>query len=170
MKRNIIALLVLLFSLNTYSQNLNTVIYDELAEQDILIGYCNKKGLSSATFNKWFDKKYENYKVKTEILDQLNTDIVEDIEFKIILGTWCHDSQREVPGFIKIAEHWGLGSLITMIGVDKNKEAGDISISDLGIELVPTFIIYYGGEEIGRIIESPIESLEKDIIKILSFE
>ena len=36
------------------------------------------------------------------------------------------------------------------------------------IELVPTFILDYNGEEIGRIIESPEESLEKDLLRIIS--
>ena len=39
-----------------------------------------------------FRRNYENYEVLTEI-DGLPT----DLEVKILFGTWCHDSEREVP-------------------------------------------------------------------------
>jgi len=35
------------------------------------------------------------------------------------------------------------------------------------IEKIPTFIFIMNGKEIGRIIESPNESLEKDMLKII---
>ena len=38
----------------------------------------------------------------------------------------------------------------------------------LNIEKVPTFIFYKNGIEIGRIIESPEKSIEKDFLKILN--
>ena len=38
----------------------------------------------------------------------------------------------------------------------------------LKIELVPTIIFYKDGYEIGRIVETLTESLEKDLLKILS--
>jgi len=40
-------------------------------------------------------------------------------------------------------------------------------IDNLDIKRVPTFIIYENGEEIGRIIETPKKSLEKDLEKIV---
>jgi hypothetical protein len=36
----------------------------------------------------------------------------------------------------------------------------------MNIERVPTFIFKRGGEEIGRIIETPDESLEADMLKL----
>ena len=43
----------------------------------------------------------------------------------------------------------------------------EVDIEDLNIELVPTFIIYKKGEEIGRIVETPYDTLEEDIWKIV---
>jgi hypothetical protein len=40
-------------------------------------------------------------------------------------------------------------------------------VADLNIERVPTFIIMNEGIEIGRIIETPEETLEADLLKIL---
>ena len=169
MKRNIIALLIFLFGLNAYTQNVNKVIFDELAEKDIIIGYLNKEGLTKEPFNDWFALEYDNYIVNNKMLDQINPELFELIEIVAVLGTWCHDSQREVPRFLKIFDYLDLAEgQIVMIGVDKNKTAEKIPISRMEIELVPTFIFYYDGEEIGRIIESPKTTLEEDINKILS--
>ncbi len=42
---------------------------------------------------------------------------------------------------------------------------GDVKPFD--VERVPEFIFYRDGKEIGRIVESPKETLEKDMLKIL---
>ena len=39
---------------------------------------------------------------------------------------------------------------------------------DLDIELVPTFIFYRNGEELGRIVETPEDTLEKDLAEIVN--
>ncbi len=54
-----------------------------------------------------------------------------------------------------------------MIAVDEDKEAEGDELSDLNIEFIPTFIIYKGDAELGRIVETPEESLETDLIKYL---
>ena len=54
-----------------------------------------------------------------------------------------------------------------MIAVDRNKEDLNGEVDSLAIELVPTFIFYREGKEIGRIEESPRETLEKDFNKIV---
>jgi len=43
-----------------------------------------------------------------------------------------------------------------------------MDISALKIERVPTFIVYDGIKELGRIIETPAETLEEDLLMILS--
>jgi hypothetical protein len=54
-----------------------------------------------------------------------------------------------------------------MIAVDSKKQASGLDITAYDIERVPTFIIYKEGKEIGRIIETPVQSLEADLQKIL---
>jgi len=151
------------------SQDLNTVVYDEKASQDILIGYCNIEGFTSGTFNDWFQLEYDTYIVDNETLDKINPDRLENLEITVVLGTWCSDSQREFPRFYKILEKIGFSfDYLTIIGVNRLKQAPDTHANELKIELVPTFIFSINGKEIGRIIESPELSLEKDLIKIIS--
>lgn len=47
------------------------------------------------------------------------------------------------------------------------KKAEGFDIDQFIIERVPTFIFYKNESEIGRIIETPVETLEKDILNIL---
>ena len=49
-----------------------------------------------------------------------------------------------------------------------NKKTPDNLQLDLKIIRVPTFIFYKDEEEIGRYVEYPRESMEKDILKILT--
>jgi thiol-disulfide isomerase/thioredoxin len=88
------------------------------------------------------------------------------VDITIVMGTWCSDSRREVPRFYKLFENLDFNiDDIKLINVDTKKEAEGTTVSELNIERVPTFIFKRGGEEIGRIIETPDESLEADMLK-----
>ena len=54
-----------------------------------------------------------------------------------------------------------------LIMVDRDKKSGQGLADGKNIHHVPTIIIYKNGDEVGRIVESPIESLEEDIFNIL---
>jgi len=58
---------------------------------------------------------------------------------------------------------------VELICVDKNKSAGQTNIESLNIELVPTMIFYKNDQEIGRIIETPQITLEKDILNFIMY-
>ncbi|MCB1223379.1 MAG: hypothetical protein KDK21_05555, partial [Mesotoga sp.] len=92
-----------------------------------------------------------------------------DLTITIVLGTWCSDSRREVPRFMKIIDLWGFPrEKIRFIGVDINKIAPLEEYSGLDIERVPTFIFFEKKIEKGRIIEVPVTSLEQDTENILA--
>ena len=170
MKKLSTLLLLLAITSSLFSQEeMNKIVFDENANQEILLGYCDKDNLKSNPVTQWFLPEYDNYSIDEETLKSINPELMPELEIFIVMGTWCSDSQREVPRFLKITEFLNLQSgQLVIIGVDKNKEADEIPISRMNIELVPTFIFYYEGEEVGRIIESPKETLEKDILNILS--
>ena len=52
--------------------------------------------------------------------------------------------------------------------MDRNKTTPDTYENGLNITNVPTFIFYEKGVEINRIVESPIKSLEEDMLEILT--
>ena len=57
-----------------------------------------------------------------------------------------------------------------MVAVNEDKKTPDNLEKGLNIERVPTFIFYKKGKEIGRFVEYPRESVEADILKIVSGE
>lgn len=93
----------------------------------------------------------------------------KQLSFKCVLGFWCDDSKAHVPAFLKIMDQMGMDEEgYRMYGVDENKQAAFEGFNALRIEYVPTVIVYYNKQEIGRWVESPQESLEKDLLKIIN--
>ena len=85
------------------------------------------------------------------------------------MGTWCPDSRREVPRFMRILDAWQFPVVkVTFIGVDNAKLSPVGEYDKLDIQRVPTFIIYKNNIEAGRIIENPTTSLEQDMVNILT--
>ncbi|MFC2119920.1 thioredoxin family protein, partial [Bacteroidota bacterium] len=94
---------------------------------------------------------------------------LEDVDIKIVMGTWCSDSRTEVPHFYKILDEVNYPKeKVTLINVNRDKQGLENEVEDLDINFVPTFIFYRAGEEIGRIIEMPYETLEKDMLELIS--
>jgi thiol-disulfide isomerase/thioredoxin len=134
-----------------------------------VLGYFNLDRLTSEPHSMWYFKGYDEYRFKSEVVNQLLEIQKDDLSIKIILGTWCPDSRREVPRFMRILNIWQFPvTKITFIGVDNAKLSPVSEYPDLNIERVPTFIIYKNNIEAGRIIENPTTSLEQDIVNILT--
>lgn len=168
-KLNTLFLLLILTNTVFGQKEINKIVFDENANQYIFLGYCNIESFKLSPMSPWFLLEYDDYTVDVETLKTIKSAIIPELEISIIMGTWCSDSKREVPRFIKITDSLNLESnQLLIICVDRNKEAGKIPVERMGIELVPTFIFYYEGKEIGRIIESPKETLEKDMLNIIS--
>jgi len=159
----------LIFSSFIYSQELNRVVFDEKAEQDILIGQCNRDGFSLDQFRTWFDYEYDRYDVDLEMLGTISEEKLAQIEITIVMGTWCSDSRREVPRFYRILDELAFDEdLVSLFCVNREKLLENGDISSLNIELVPTIIIFKQEKEVGRIIETPTETLEIDLKKIIN--
>lgn len=116
----------------------------------------------------WEDLRAEDYTPDPSLVEAIRAG-AEDIQVMVFLGFWCPDSQREVPRWIKLAEAAGLREdQITYISLDYTKTDADGLTEQYGIEYVPTFVILRDRQEIGRIIESPEETLEADLAAILA--
>lgn len=123
--------------------------------------------LQTGEFGSHFNFEYQHYLVDQDALADLEKHIYK-YQISIVLGTWCHDSQEQVPRFIKILDKLNYNTRnLEIICVDRDKLAGEINIESLDIQRVPTFIFYKEAKEAGRIIETPFNSLEKDILTII---
>jgi thiol-disulfide isomerase/thioredoxin len=134
-----------------------------------VLGYFNLDRLTREPHSVWFTKGYDDYQFQTDVISKL-LDINKDgITIKIVMGTWCLDSRREVPRFIRILDIWQFQlAKVTFIGVDNGKLSPVGEYDKLDIQRVPTFIIYKNNIEKGRIIENPSTSLEQDMVNILT--
>lgn len=138
------------------------------AQSSDLIGIQTKENFKQQPYAKWFNPGYDNYTPDAKTIQKIKKHL-KGVTVKAFMGTWCGDSKRETPHFYKIMDEAGFDyKNLTMITVNRDKETPDHLEAGLNIEHVPTFIFYKGGKEIGRFVEYPRESLEKDILKIVS--
>ncbi len=165
--KTIIIVLIVLSSFQTIAQHINHFVIDSKTNTNMLIGYCNKEGLQEGDYGIHFKNNYNTYKPSKATIKKLKRKL-NNVEITIVLGTWCSDSKREVPRFFKVLDDVGYSnSRVKIIAVDRKKKTSLVDVSDLDIQRVPIFIIYKNGKEIGRIIETPKKSLEKDLWKII---
>ena len=169
----LLTITLLWLSFSTTGQNVNQLEFSERTNSMILIGPCNRDAFAMTEFQEWFDTNYENYIPKPSIIENLKAIPLEDISLKIVMGTWCSDSKLQVPEFYRVMDEIGFSDdRVILLMVDRDKKIPGMDIKDLNIERVPTFVFYKTGgdgskKEIGRIIETPIHSLEKDLLDIL---
>ncbi|MEH6657511.1 thioredoxin family protein [Leeuwenhoekiella marinoflava] len=135
-------------------------------QPQMLTGETERRELQTGTFGSWFNPRYEEYDINKDVVLQLKP-LLEDVDIIIFMGTWCGDSKRETPRFYKILDAAGKKHGIELITVDRSKTTPEGLESGKDIKRVPTLIFSKNGEELGRIVEYPIESLEKDMLKIL---
>jgi hypothetical protein len=140
----------------------------------MLLGICTKERLVQNPFGSWFNLNYSNYKIDTAVAEKLRTKLV-NIRFEIFMGTWCGDSRREVPRMFKILDYCGVTAaqieLITLSDLDSSyKQSPGHEERGLDIHRVPDLIVFSDKKEIGRIVESPVVSLEKDLSAIINGE
>lgn len=134
-----------------------------------VLGYFNLIRLTQAPHSGWYIKGYDEYQFSSEVINKLQDISKDNLTIKIVMGTWCPDSRREVPRFMRILDIWKFPvSMVTFIGVDNAKSSPVGEYDKLDIQRVPTFIIYKNNIEAGRIIENPTTSLEQDMVNILT--
>ena len=110
-----------------------------------------------------YSSNYDTYEVSSGI-----DGLPADLKVKILFGTWCHDSEREVPRMLKLlaASHVKEEN-ISLIALDIRKEEPEGRAKALDVRFTPTFVFFSDGIELGRIVERPTESLQADIKAIV---
>ncbi|PKP22044.1 MAG: hypothetical protein CVU05_05570 [Bacteroidetes bacterium HGW-Bacteroidetes-21] len=136
----------------------------------IVTGYCGINDIKNGKITSdWYIPGYSSYTPDNAVVEKLKPFTESNMTITIVLGTWCSDSQEQFPRFIKIIHAMGLDvENLNIICVDRQKKAEGINLESLKIEKVPTFIISRDEDEIGRIIETPETTLEKDLLNILN--
>ena len=133
-----------------------------------LIGVVTKASFNQQPYANWFNTNFDRHTVDINTISKLKK-ALKSVKIKAFMGTWCGDSRRETPIFYKILEatNFKLKNL-EMITVNRGKSTPDNLQEGYNIIRVPTFIFYKKGKEIGRYVEYARESMEKDMLKILT--
>ncbi len=156
-----------MFCTNIVAQEYSTVTIDEKTEKPMLIGYVTLEAFNDTSFSWWWNSAYNMYEVDSVATEELKANI-NDVKIKIVMGTWCEDSRREVPHFYKILNTIDYpADKVTLINVNRDMQGLENEVEGLEIKFVPTIIFSRAGNVLGRIVEMPYETLEQDMLEII---
>ena len=89
-------------------------------------------------------------------------------EVTVIFGTWCSDSRRDVPRLWRAFDAAGaLPFSVKFFGLDRAKTAPGFDKSGNDLQYVPTIVVKREGREVGRIVESTREPIERELWMLL---
>ena len=155
----------LFFLLTGCAPNFDTLEGEYVFNDPYYYGIINQDILKNHQNYKWFDIQYNQYNPNIEKLSKTN---LEDIDIAIFMGTWCHDSKREVPRVIKLFNLLALeNGRIKIVALNKQKKGYFKNYKSFNIKRTPTIIFFKNGKEIGRIIERPSLSIEEDFFQFV---
>lgn len=148
----------------------NLLIADMEDGGDMLIERIDRNRLQMEPFTSWYVEHDSLHLVDTTLVSDIKP-LLKPLTIKVFMGTWCEDSQKLVPALFKILDFANYDySKLEMIAVDHDKKTPHGLEDGYDIEYVPTIIFSENGIELNRIVEYEIETLEKDIFKIVSKE
>lgn len=115
------------------------------------------------------------YEPDAQVVAGLRDDL-RGVRITCVFGTWCSDSRREVPRLWKVLDQAGFpSSRLEMYAVASSRFNAETPVEPevlewskavkawYDVEAVATIIVSRGGKELGRIVESPEASIERDL-------
>ncbi|HEX2836148.1 MAG TPA: peptidylprolyl isomerase [Thermoanaerobaculia bacterium] len=120
-----------------------------------------------------YAKRHDEYRPDITVLEMMKGYVRAGDRVEVYMGTWCSDSQREVPKFLRILDdlksNFGTELPVTYVAVDRAKHEPAKLLDGRHIDKVATFIYYRGDAELGRIVEKPTSpQFEDDLLTIVA--
>ena len=132
-------------------------------EETVLLGWTNRTAIMSPAHPR-FGERFDTVQVSGEMIELIRE--ARGGEWLVFFGSWCSDSWREIPAFLKTADNAGIDS-IRFYGLDRSKKSPEGFEEPFSITLVPTLILVREGREVGRIEERPSGSMEDGMLFLL---
>jgi thiol-disulfide isomerase/thioredoxin len=165
-----LTILLVIFPLATSAQekeyNNETESVSEYVDK-ILNGPITKSGLKKLPYKTWFNSNFKTYLVDQNSLKAIKKKQLKNLKILAFMGTWCHDSNREIPRLMRVCEELGIAEQLELYGVDVDKKSLFGREESYDLRKTPTIIFFLKGEEIGRVIEEPEVSFEAYLAEIL---
>jgi thiol-disulfide isomerase/thioredoxin len=93
----------------------------------------------------------------------------DSVEIAAFFGTWCPTCADEIPRLMKTLESADNKWIkVRYFAVSQDLKQPQAEMSRYGISATPSLVVFYKGREVGRIIEHPETTVEKDIAAILN--
>jgi thiol-disulfide isomerase/thioredoxin len=120
-----------------------------------------------------YAQRKEAYHPDLTVLEMMKESIRAEDHVEVYMGTWCADSQREVPKFLRVLDdlqrNFGVEIPVRWVAVDRSKHEPANLIAGKSVDKVATFIYYRGDAELGRIVEKPTSpNFEDDLLTIVA--
>lgn len=140
-----------------------TQLMAQSPNERILMGSITTDSLKRDTSLHWLHdaSAYQAKQVVVDKLKQHNSKLF----IQVFCGSWCEDTQRELPKFLNVADAAGLK--YSFYFLDRNKQSIAGEEKKYNILFVPTFIVFYEDKEIGRVIEMAPKGIENHIAEML---
>lgn len=122
-------------------------------EVKVVRGLINKYQIQNDTAFKWYNPGQAGYNPDTATLNAFER-AKGKYQFIVFGGTWCEDTQFILPKFFKLQEKSGIpDDVITLFGVNREKNSLGNIAKAFKITNVPTIIVMKDGKEIDRVVE-----------------
>ena len=138
------------------------------------VGTVERSHLMQPPFDEWYESGYEGYAPSPDAVAALSTSL-DSVDVEVYLGTWCSDSTRDVPRLNRVLDDAGF-SIDRLEMIALSDRPGEFKFSPGGreqarlIHRTPTIVLSRDGQEIGRIVQNAIESVEEDMLAIANGE
>lgn len=114
-----------------------------------------------------FRSEYDQYQPSSADISALAP--LSGMSVVVLFGTWCHDSEREVPRLLKLLDLSGVKlQNLSLHGINFNKEEPTDLHLQFDLKHSPTIILLQGENELGRIVEQPVVSLAQDLASFVA--
>lgn len=114
------------------------------------------------------------YAPDATVLEMMKMYVKPNDRIEVYMGTWCDDSQREVPKLLRIvtdlATSHDVKIPLTITAVDRGKQMPAKALAGKDLQRVATVIYYRGKRELGRIVEQPVSLMEDDLLALAATE
>lgn len=152
---------------NSSELKLNKQVADTIDGGMMLLGPINAAGLNQEPYALWFEENSKAYTPDMTLIEEIKP-LLKPCYVKVFMGSWCEDSQREVPALLKLLDLADFdSSQLEIIAMTHDKDTPENYEADYQIEFIPTIMFFKDGSELNRIVEYTQETLELDMLKIL---
>lgn len=138
------------------------------AGETILIGPTTRVAFDQAPHSSWFHPTYQRYTPNAKIMEELMP-LLETVTFKAFIGSWCIDTQRDLPRFFKVLDMGRVPlTKLEMYSLREDRTSPTGEEKPFNVTAVPTFIVYNKeGKELGRIVEVAYPTIEMQLLNII---